>query len=71
MQGDRTLLGVSLAFIAGFGLWGVADPAGLDRVASAVVNQYFVSRGWFVMLSVSGMLILCFALAFSRYGDIR
>ncbi|MEL6198160.1 MAG: BCCT family transporter, partial [Pseudomonadota bacterium] len=71
MQADRTLLGVSLAFIAGFGLWGVVDPAGLDRVASAVVNQYFVSRGWFVMLSVSGMLILCFALAFLRYGDIR
>ncbi|MEL6774395.1 MAG: BCCT family transporter [Pseudomonadota bacterium] len=71
MENNRLLLGVSLLFIAAFGLWGVIDPVSLDAMASTVVSQYFVSRGWFVMLSVSGMLILCVALAFSRYGDIR
>jgi glycine betaine transporter len=31
----------------------------------------FRSRGWFIMLTVSAMLILCFYLAFSRYGRIK
>ena len=31
----------------------------------------FRSRGWFIMLTVSAMLILCFWLAFSRYGRIK
>lgn len=71
MTNDKALLGVSLVIISGVGLWGVIDPAGIVSIASSVVNQFFKSRGWFVMLSVSAMLFLCIALAFSRYGNIR
>ncbi|MGF1551230.1 MAG: BCCT family transporter [Paracoccaceae bacterium] len=71
MTRSRLLLAASLATIALVGLWGVLDPAGIVAGASVVVNQYFVSRGWFVMLAVSGMLALCIGLAASRYGRIR
>ncbi|WP_299590377.1 BCCT family transporter [uncultured Tateyamaria sp.] len=57
--------------IFGIGVWGIVDSAGLVTLASAVVGQYFQSRGWFVMLSVSGMLFLCIWLACSKYGAIR
>ena len=36
-----------------------------------MVRIMFRSRGWFIMLTVSVMLILCFWLAFSRYGRIK
>ena len=71
MTGNQILLAASLIVIAGIGAWGVIDPEGIVRISSILVEQYFESRGWFVMLSVSGMLILCAVLAFSRYGDIR
>lgn len=67
----RVLLFASLTSIAVIGFWGVIDPEGMVTLASLVVDQYFESRGWFVMLSVSGMLFMCIALAMSRYGDIR
>lgn len=71
MSGTQLLLGVSLVVIAAIALWGVFDPEGLVALASATVAQYFKSRGWFVMLATSGMLIFCLALALSRYGQIR
>ncbi|MEM9224346.1 MAG: BCCT family transporter [Pseudomonadota bacterium] len=71
MMGSRLLLAASLTVIAAVGLWGVLDSESIVAVASAVVAQYFESRGWFVMLSVSGMLILCIVLAASRYGSVR
>ena len=71
MTGDRSLLGASLIVLAAIGVWGVLDPSGMVDVATVLVDQYFRSRGWFVMLSVSGMLVFCLAVAFSRYGDIR
>jgi glycine betaine transporter len=52
-------------------LWGVIDPEGLQAIAREIVDQYFVSRGWFVMLSVTIMLLFCLGLTFSRFGDIR
>ncbi|MCR9085108.1 MAG: BCCT family transporter [Rhodobacteraceae bacterium] len=71
MTRARSLLVASLLTISVVGTWGVLDSAGLVRFASDVVSRYFESRGWFVMLSVSGMLFLCIWLAFSPYGDIR
>ncbi|MEM6491329.1 MAG: BCCT family transporter, partial [Pseudomonadota bacterium] len=68
---SKALLGLSLLIIAVIGVWGVVDPQGLGGFASASVNQYFESRGWFVMLTVTGMLALCVALAVSKYGAIR
>ena len=71
MARSKTLLILSLLTITSIGLWGVIDPEGIVAIASAVVTQYFESRGWFLMLSVSGMLFLCILLAVSRFGDIR
>ena len=71
MSRSNSLLAASLICIAVIGGWGVFDPDGLVAVASVIVDRYFQSRGWFVMLSVSGMLVLCVWLAFSRYGNIR
>lgn len=71
MNESRSLLGVSLVLIALIGILGIVDPEGVVRVSSVVVDQYFESRGWFVMLSASGMLALCAVLAASRFGNIR
>lgn len=71
MSRSKLLLTFSLVTITAVGVWGLMDAGGLVEVASSVVNQYFKSRGWFVMLSVTGMLLLCIWLAVSRYGDIR
>lgn len=71
MQGSRLLLTASLSLCAVIGLWGVADPASLLAIASTIVDRYFVSRGWFVMLSVTMMLLFCLGLTFTRVGDIR
>ncbi len=71
MNRSRLLLLTSLTAIFGVGAWGLVDTDGLVRIASSIVERYFDSRGWFVMLSVSGMLILCIWLAFSKYGAIR
>ncbi|WP_328795417.1 BCCT family transporter [Jannaschia marina] len=68
---QKTLLAASLAVIAIVGLWGVLDPEGIVAITSRIVDQYFVSRGWFVMLSVSGTLFLCAGLAVSPWGVIR
>jgi glycine betaine transporter len=67
----KLLLTVSLITITIIGVWGVTDPQSIVANASAIVEQYFVSRGWFVMLAVSFMLLFCIVLAFSSYGNIR
>ncbi|MEM9431576.1 MAG: BCCT family transporter [Pseudomonadota bacterium] len=71
MTRSRTILAASLVVIAAVGIWGIVDPESIVAGASAAVDQYFQSRGWFVMLSVSFMLLLCIALAASPYGSIR
>ena len=71
MTRTQTLLGASLTVVSAVGLWSVFDPVSVSDIASDIVDRYFYSRGWFVMLTVSGLLILCLALAFSHYGDIR
>ena len=71
MQTDRLLLAASVGLCAIIGLWGVADPESLIQTAQEIVDQYFISRGWFVMVSVTVMLVFCLWLAFSKYGSIR
>lgn len=71
MKSANALLACSVAVIAAVGIWGVVDPAGMVSGASAVVAETFRSRGWFIMLSVTGMLVFVSVLAVSRYGDIR
>jgi glycine betaine transporter len=65
------LMLVALALTGAVALWGLVDTQGLATFASAVVGRMFISRGWFIMLSVSAMLIIAVYLAFSRYGRIK
>jgi glycine betaine transporter len=65
------LLLVALALTGVVALWGMVDTQGLATFAAATVNRVFTSRGWFIMLSVSAMLIVTGYLAFSRYGRIK
>ncbi|WP_305988538.1 BCCT family transporter [Roseibium sp. MMSF_3544] len=71
MQNSRLLLAASITLCAFIGIWGVVDPGSLQSMASTIVDQYFVSRGWFVMLSVTLMLVFCLALTVTKFGDIR
>lgn len=67
----NSLLVIALAISAGIAIWGLVDPAGLGRLASAAVATQFESRGWFIMLEASGLLFVALFLAFSRFGRIR
>ena len=65
------LLLIALILTGIVALWGIADTAGLARFSANLTGILFTSRGWFVMLSVSLLLILCIWLAISRYGRIK
>lgn len=65
------LLVIALLISASIAVWGIADPEGLGSLAASAVATQFDSRGWFIMLEASGLLITALYLAFSRHGDIR
>ena len=65
------LLLIALTLTGAVALWGILDNQGLTTFANTIVKQMFASRGWFIMLSVSAMLLVSIWLAFSRYGHIR
>ena len=65
------LLTVALLLTAAIAAWGVLDTESLARVADERVRQQFNSRAWFVMLTVSMIVICCLSLAFSKYGKLR
>lgn len=65
------LLVVALALSGGVALWGIVDPQGLGALAQRIVSAQFASRGWFIMLEASALLIAAIYLGLSRFGDIR
>ncbi|GAB4231210.1 MAG: glycine betaine transporter OpuD [Kiloniellaceae bacterium] len=70
MFGNPLLL-VALALTGTIAAWGVLDTAGLAAFAARIVALQFSSRAWFIMLTVSFMLIVSLGLALSPYGRIR
>ncbi len=52
-------------------IWGAVDIAGLAAFADTTVRTLFQSRGWFVMLTVTIILVCCIVLAFGPAGKIR
>ena len=64
------LLLIALTLTGLVALWGIIDTAGLAEFSSSMTRVMFTSRGWFVMLSASLLLILCIGLAISSYGKI-
>ena len=65
------LLITALSITGAIAIWGLIDTDGLAKGSAALVHIQFVSRGWFIMLAVSFMLIVSIWLALSRYGSIR
>ena len=65
------LLLIALSLTGFIAIWGIIDTARLAQFSSTLTGVLFTSRGWFVMLSVSLLLILCIWLAISPYGKIK
>ena len=65
------LLLIALTITGLVAIWGIIDTAGLAQFSTTLTGFLFTSRGWFVMLSVSLLLILCIGLAVSPYGKIK
>lgn len=65
------LLLTALALTSAVAAWGVLDTPSLAQFAQQWVNQQFNSRAWFVMLTVSGIVVCCLWLALSPYGKLR
>jgi len=65
------LLITALAITGAIAIWGLVDTAGLAAKSASLVHVQFISRGWFIMLAVSFMLIVSIWLALSRYGSIK
>jgi len=65
------LLIVALAVTAAIAVAGILDPKGLAESAARLVAVQFDSRAWFIMLTVSFMLITALGLAISPLGGVR
>lgn len=65
------LLLIALALTIGVSIWGIVDAQGLSQLAAKQVSVVLRSRGWFVMLTVSLLLITSLVLAFSKFGRIK
>jgi len=65
------LLITALIITGAIAIWGLVDTEGLADGAGSMVHVQFISRGWFIMLAVSFMLIVSIWLALSRYGGIK
>jgi glycine betaine transporter len=65
------LLLVALLITGAVAAWGIIDNAGLAAFAARLVGFQFTSRAWFIMLSVSFILIVSIWLALSPYGRIK
>jgi glycine betaine transporter len=65
------LLVIALAVTGAIAVWGLLDPQGMAAWAARGVTEQFTSRGWFIMLVASTLLIAAILLAISPFGRIR
>ena len=65
------LLIIALILTGAIAFWGIVDTAGLAALSSKLVNIQFASRGWFIMLSVSFILVISVWLALSHHGRMK
>ncbi|MCK5435505.1 MAG: BCCT family transporter, partial [Nitrosomonadaceae bacterium] len=68
---NNLVLALALVITSAIAIWGVWDTNGLLVFVSRVVDVLFESRGWFIMLTVSTLTIVCLWLIFSPYGRIK
>ncbi len=65
------LLLTALVVTGAIAVWGIVDTAGLAATAARLVEIQFTSRAWFIMLTISFLLLVSLALAVSPYGRIK
>lgn len=68
---NNPLLIAALALTGAISVWGIIDTEGLSATAAYLVGIEFTSRAWFIMLTVSFLLITSIFLAVSRYGSVK
>lgn len=71
MKSNAPLLLCSIALVGGLGIWALISPDSALTVSQSVVARAFEGRGWFIMLTVTSLLILCVWIAMSRFGKVR
>ncbi len=62
---------ISLAFVAGIGIWGLLDPDGMTGAFLGVTDYMLTSISWYWLLISTSFLILSGYLAFGPYGSVR
>lgn len=70
MWTNPTLI-VGLALTLVVAAWGLVDAPGLGEFAGRMVDFAFLTRGWFVMVLMSSILIVALYLMASRHGHLR
>lgn len=70
MWTNPTLI-AGLALTLAVAVWGLVDVAGLGQFAERMVDFAFLTRGWFVMVLMSGIVITSLYLMVSRHGLLR
>ena len=65
------LLVTAVLLTGAIALWGLLDTDGLTSASASLVQIQFSSRGWFIMLTVSAILLASIWLSFSQYGLIK
>ncbi|MDX1606088.1 MAG: BCCT family transporter [Candidatus Competibacterales bacterium] len=62
---------ISLVLVAAFLIWGIAAPANLGNVASAIMAWITTYMGWWYLASVFGFLVFVIIILFSPYGRLK
>ena len=70
MNGSAKLI-VALVITGAIAAWGIITPDALTAFAKKLVAIQFTSRAWFIMLTVSFMLLVCAWLALGPYAHVK
>lgn len=67
---DPWVFGTTAALIAGFLVWGVVEPNGLNSAAAQVLAWIKENLGWLFILASTCFVIFVIVIAISKYGRI-
>ncbi len=68
---DPTVFVISAILLIAFTIWGIVDNAGLGAAANAGLSWTIKYFGWLYQGGVFFILLWCFFMAFSKYGQIK
>jgi choline/glycine/proline betaine transport protein/glycine betaine transporter len=68
---DPLVFWVSAVLTILFVLWAIVFPAGMERVVNSVFKFTTQGWGWLYLLTVFALVIACFVLMLTRFGDMK